>query len=173
MRIVRSKIALTRDEDRLLRKLYIQWRIPRGQFKKHPEYLSEFVKLWNQLSGRDDEDLAVYHYIESEQKHKDRLPEPWPTFNGAYRRLEPMANVVTPEAAKVLRSLYILHVVPLDIGTDGLCYRTDLLELLSNEFYKQTKIRVPGMLLAAFIETEARARGGAHCAVSDSAISKK
>lgn len=68
-----------------------------------------------------------------------------------------MANIVTPETAKVVRDLYVLHIIPLDIGTDAICFRSDLVELLAREFYKRTRIRVPGMLLAAWIENERKA----------------
>ena len=154
----KKPIALKADEDALLRKLYKQWRIPRGQLKSHPDYLAEFVKLWNKLSGRSDPDSDVLHYIETQQKKTKRLPEPWPVFDGAHKRLPPVNIMMSVELIEVLRDLYLTYVLPLKIGTDSLSYRDELVQTLSDEFARRTGHHVPGILLAAKIENERKRR---------------
>jgi hypothetical protein len=161
-------LSLQRDEDRLFRKLYIKWRIPRGQFKKHRDYLSEFVRAWNQLSGRSDTDSDVLHYMETQQKITSRLYEPWPKFDGAHKRLPPLVTVMSEEHLTALRALYASVVLPVDIGSDGLSYRDDLMDSLSKEFFKLTNLSVPGPVLAAICESERK--GGRLPTIRDSAF---
>jgi hypothetical protein len=153
----KTPMRLSVADDQLFRGLYVRWRIPRGQYKKNADYLAEFTGLWNNLSGRHDSAHDVLHYMETQQKITSRLAEPWPTFKGEHRRLPPVADVITPAHAAVVRQLYILHILPLEIGTDSLSYRPELVDLLASEFFKATRINVPGMLLASWIETQRKA----------------
>ena len=150
----KKPIRLQLDEDQLFRKLYVQWRIPRGQFKKNPDYLKEFTTTWNSLSGRSDTPTDVLHYMDTKQKQTKRLAEPWPVFKGAHKRLEPVSEVISEAHMAVLRELYKTIVLPQDVGTEGLLYHESIINELQAEFFKQTKISVPGMLLAARIEDE-------------------
>lgn len=147
-------IRLQRDEDQLLRTLYTQWRLGRAQYKKRPDYLAEFTRVWNALSGRDDDPIDVYHYIETQQKITKRLEVPWPTFKGAHKRLPPLKDVFGPEGTLALISLYQQHVQPLEIGTDSLMFHPEVTEMLSKEFFKATGIDVPGAMLVAKLEQE-------------------
>jgi hypothetical protein len=158
----RKPIPLTKGEDDLFRKLVIQWRIPRGQFKKHPEYLDAFTQLFNDMSGNNYTSVEIYHYMELQQKITGRLEVPWPTFGGAHKRLPSVANNLTTAHMQVLRSLWRKFIMPLGLGTDAFAYRDDLVQLLTREFEKATKLKVPGMMLASIIETE-RKRGNWLC----------
>lgn len=151
---MKMPIALGADEDHLLRKLYKQWRIPRGQYKSHPDYLSKFVEQWNMLSGRTDPDSDILHYFDTQQKKTKKLPEPWPTFDNKHRKLPPAKILLSPDQMDHLRDIYLTHVLPLKIGTDGLTYRDELLKVIEKDFAKRTGHHIPGMLLAAKIEKE-------------------
>jgi hypothetical protein len=154
----RKPIPLRKDEDKLLRKLYKQWRIPRGQYKKHPDYLAAFTEMFNRLSGNSYDPVQIYHYIETQQKITARLDEPWPTFDGAHKVLPPVETVLNEAHLLVLRQLWIEHVIPLGLGTDAAANRADIVEMIAREFTRLTGLRVPGMLLAMIAETK-RKRG--------------
>lgn len=150
----RIAIRLTRDLDQMLRRQYKQWRIPRGQLKSHPDYLDAFTEEFNGRAGTNFASSEILHYIDTQQKITARLEEPWPTFAGAHKVLPPVANVFTHEHLAVLKGLWREHIMPLNLGTDGFAYRDNLVELLASRFEKATKLKVPGMILAARIETE-------------------
>ena len=148
----KKPIPLGREEDALLRSLYSQWRIPRGQFKKHPELLGKFVEKWNLLSGRSDHAHDVLHYIETKQKASGRLPDPWPSFDGAHKRLEPPNVHLSREQWDILADLYEKLVIPLRIGTDKLTYSEELLDSLTSQFSRRARVFVHGLVLASLIE---------------------
>lgn len=147
-------IRLQKDEDQLFRKLYVQWRIPRGQYKKHPDYLAEFTAVWNDLAGRRDSPIDVLHYMDTKQKQTKRLYEPWPVFKGAYKKLEPVSQVLSEAHMLMLRGLYQQIVLPAHVGTEGLLYQDAVIEELAAAFKKATGLFVPAMMLAARIEAE-------------------
>jgi hypothetical protein len=150
----RKKIPLRPDEDRLLRKLYIQWRIPRGQYKSHPVELAAFVQLFNNLSGLSYSALEVLHYIETQQKAGERLKPAWPTFDGNHKKLAPMDKTLSDEEMAALREIWHEHVLPMNIGTDKATFIDSLVTLLEREFAKRTRHMIPGIMLLAIVENE-------------------
>ena len=145
-------IPLSGDEDQLLRKLYKTWKIPRGQYRKHPDYLEKFTDMWNRLSGRRDSAADVIHYVDTQQKIKNRLPEPWPTFDGAYKTLDSPDDALTPAHTEVLCAIYAEHILPLGVGSDSLTYHEDLLALIAREFTASTGLHIVGIVLASYLE---------------------
>lgn len=145
-------MPLSGDEDQLFRKLYTSWQIPRGQYKSHPGYLEKFTEMWNRLSGRNDSADDVYHYMETKQKTTKRLPEPWPTFNGVFKKLDPPDIALAPAHTIVLCDLYRKHILPLGVASDSLAFREDLLNVLARGFAKRTGLNIVGMVLASVLE---------------------
>lgn len=150
----RKPIRLTKDQDHYLRKQYKQWGIPRGQYKSHWDYMEAFTERFNAMMGCSFTPNEVYHYIETQQKITSRLEVPWPRFEGAHKRLPPIASVLTPAHLKALRTIWRRFIAPRNLGTDAVAYCEELVQLLSHEFYKATKLHVPGMVLLSAVENE-------------------
>ena len=150
-------MQLSEAERELLRSLYVEWRHPRGHYKRSPSLLAAFTQLWNRLAERADEETQLLRYMDNQQKTKGNS---WPVFNGKHRQL-PAASASTAtlsdEQLKVLRNLYILLVVPEDVGTEGLVYQSEILERLTSAFRDETGQEVNPLVLAAIIEEKRKA----------------
>jgi hypothetical protein len=151
-------IRLSPEEDALLRKIYVQFRIPRDQYKRRPEELAAFIHRWNKLSGRDDEPGEVIRYIRNQQKAKSRLPVPWPTFKGTHKRAPEPSVHLDDKQLTALREIYAEIVIPLKIGVDMVEANEELCSRLSKEFAKRTGLIVPELTLVAIAEDK-RKRG--------------
>ncbi|HEX4146942.1 MAG TPA: hypothetical protein VHY91_25820 [Pirellulales bacterium] len=154
----KKPIPLPAPDDSLLRTVYVQFRIPRDQFKKRPEDLATFAAVFNQLSGRHEEAVDLLHYIQTRQKAAGRLPVPWPTFDGNHQRAPALTHTLDEDKLQVLREAYEKIVLPHRIGTDSVLWNVDIMKSLAAEFSRRTGQVVPGVTLLAIAE-ERRKRG--------------
>lgn len=151
-------IRLTTEEDGLLRKIYVQFRIPRDQYKRRPKDASAFISRWHKLSGRDDEMEQVVRYMKNQQKATARLQEPWPTFNGSHKRAPDSARELSKEQLVILRDIYEALVLPLGLGVDAVEADADLCSTIAKQFAKHAGLVVPAMELVSIAEDK-RKRG--------------
>jgi hypothetical protein len=153
-------MRLPRDEDALLRQLYLDFRIPIDQYRKpqrHAE-LAGFVRAWNEATGRDDSPEDVLHYMMTMRKRGKKGPG-WPTFNGNYEPLAgPRSEVLSEDQWNHLREVYAELFITQEIGSDELAFNGGLRTALARAFHQRTGRRISGELLHALIEAK-RKRG--------------
>jgi hypothetical protein len=153
-------MRLPRDEDALLRQLYLDFRIPIDQYRKpqrHAE-LAAFIQTWNDATGRSDAADEVLRYMMNQRKSGEKGPG-WPTFDGDYDPLAgPRPEVLTEEQWNHLREIYTEMFITARIGSDELAFNGGLRTALAREFHRRTGRRVSGELLHALIEAK-RKRG--------------
>jgi hypothetical protein len=153
-------MRLPRDEDALLRQLYVEFRIPTDQYVKpqrHAE-LRGFVRAWNDATGRDDAPEDILRYMVNMRKSGRKGPG-WPTLDGDYERLAgPRSEVLTEAEWNHLRGAYAELFIANEIGSDQLAYSSELRANLARAFFLRTGRRVSGELLHALIEAK-RKRG--------------
>ena len=154
----RKPIRLGEHEDSLLRSVYVHFRIPRDQFKKRPEDLAAFTRMFNRLSGRHDESQELIRYMQNQQKAKRRLKTPWPTFDGTHKRSPALSGTLDVDEMEALRDAYQRIVLPLDLGVDAVFWHQDVLNDLADEFARLTGKIVPGFSLAAIAEEKRKRR---------------
>jgi len=152
MPIRKKPIGLSEHDDRLLRAIYVQYRIPRDQYKRRPEDLEMLTETFNRLSGRSDSGADLIHYIQTKQKAKRRLKVPWPTFNGDHKRAPAVSGHLTSEQMEALREAYQAIVLPLSLGVDALVWNEEVADALAAEFTRRTGRIVPGLVLIAIAE---------------------
>ncbi len=153
-----NPISLNPEEDGILRKLYVRFRIPRDQYKRRPKDLAALIRQWNKLSDRNDVAGQVIRYITNKQKAKRRLPVPWPTFDGNHQKAETCSSYLDDKQLAILREIYEVLIVPLGLGVDGVTANGQLCDELSKQFGKRAGIVVPGLTLVSIAEDE-RKRG--------------
>lgn len=151
-------IRLSADEDGLLRNLYVQFGIPRDQYKKRPAELSLLERSWKNLSGRSDSGPELVRYIQNQQKAKQRLAVPWPTFNGAHKRAPSFSDSMDKDRMEALKTAYENAVLPHGLGDDAVFWNSEIVEALAKEFSRLTGTIVPGYALLVIAE-EKRKRG--------------
>jgi hypothetical protein len=153
-------MRLPRDEDALLRQLYVEFRIPTDQYAK-PERQAElagFVRAWNDATGRDDEPDEIKRYMVNMRKSGKEGPG-WPTLDGNYERLAgPRTEALTESEWNHLRGAYAELFIDNEIGSDQLAFNGGLRSSLAEAFFRRTGKRVSGELLHALIEAN-RKRG--------------
>lgn len=147
----RKTIPLFDHEDRLLRRLYKEFRIPSDQYEKRPEDFALFVATWNDLSERHDSPGDILHYIKTKRKQTKRLKIPWPTFDGTHERAPRVGGMLGDGEWHALRGIYARVVLARGLGTDNIAYDEELQEELSTAFAKATGRVIPGLLLSAMI----------------------
>lgn len=149
-------IRLSRDEDRLLRSLYVQLRIPRDQFKKRPQDADFLERAWHNLSGRSDPWQELVRYMQNQQKAKERLiargEEPWPVFDGNHKRAPALTSMLDDADMEALKSAYEQTVLPLALGTDAVMWNDEVVSSLEREFARLAGKRIPGLILVAVAE---------------------
>lgn len=151
-------IRLSENEDALLRRLYVNFRIPRDQYKKRPEDLAALEKTWCDLSGRSDAGTELVRYIQNQQKAKRRLKVAWPVFDGMHERSPAISGTLSDEQMAALKIAYASTILPLGLGTDAAIWNDEVVIALASEFMRLTGRIIPGILLLAIAE-EKRKRG--------------
>jgi hypothetical protein len=154
----KKPIPLGKHEDRLLRRLYVGFKVPTDQFKKRPEDLEKFMEMWNNLAERADAPETILHYMVTKRKAGKKLTPRWPVFGGKHRTAPSTAELLNEKEWVILRQVYSDEILSLGLGTDNLAFRPDLCDLLEQEFARRAGRIVPGLLLAAAIEAK-RKRG--------------
>lgn len=147
----RKTIPLFKHEDKLLRRLYVDTKIPTDQFERRPDDLANFVEIWNGLAERHDSVDDVLHYMRTKRKQTRRLPEPWPTFDGAHERAPSLNGLLSEHEWEVLREIYERLVLSRELGTDNLGHDEALCDELATSFAKRTRRCIPGLILSAAI----------------------
>jgi hypothetical protein len=158
MTALSKPISLTPEEDGILRKLYVQFGIPRDQYKRRPEDLIALTRRWNKLTGRHDEPGELIRYIKNQQKATKRLAEPWPTFKGSHKKAPALSTQLDEKQLDALREIYEEIVLPLGIGMDLLEANQEVVDQIAKRFAKRTGKIVPGLTLISIAE-EKRKRG--------------
>jgi len=151
-------LRLPRDDDGLLRHLYLEFRIPIDQYKKPQRQaeLAGFIRAWNDASGRDDKAEEIVRYMENQRKSGKR-GRGWPTFNGDYEPLaSPRTECLSEPQWGHLKAIYVELVVSKEIGRDQLAYLPELRAAIAREFNRRTGRHVSGDLLAALIEAKCK-----------------
>jgi hypothetical protein len=136
-----KSIKLQPHEDHLLRQLHRESRIPVDQWAQRPRFMTRFVNLWHDLSGRNDTIDELRHYILTKRKQKK-----WFRFGDDYDPLKsPGEEDFTAAEWEALRLAYI----EINKGRDQYAADPDLRDLLADKFHERTGRYVSGERLYA------------------------
>ena len=150
----RRSIPLTPEENSLLQKLYLIYRIPSDQYRRRPEAVTRYLRDWENLSGRVDCWEDICHYIICRRKDKK-----WPTLNGDYLRLaDPDWDVLNAREWAALEDEYRAVVLSREVGSDQLMFDQPMVSELARGFARRTKRSLSGPVLVALIVSR-RKRG--------------
>jgi hypothetical protein len=142
----------------LLRRLYVQFKIPTDQFKRRPEDFQNFVQMWNDLSGRSDTAGDVLHYMVTKRKAGARLNPRWPVFDGNHRTAPSTSHLFNEKEWAIIEEIYRREILSLGIGTDSLAFDEELADRVAEAFARRTGRIIPPLIVAAAIEAR-RKRG--------------
>lgn len=72
--------------------------------------------------------------MRTKRKQTRRLPEPWPTFDGAHERAPSLNGLLSEHEWEVLREIYERLVLSRELGTDNLGHDEALCDELATSF---------------------------------------
>lgn len=147
----RPCIKLTPPEKRTLEELYIRRRVPTDQFKERRDELVALVEEWCKLAGRVELVDEVARYMINRRKNHD-----WPTL-GENHVPSLKHEELSADEADILVQIYVEHVLVFGRASDILASDEQIRDLVSREFAGRTNRIVPGLRLAANIETMRKA----------------
>jgi hypothetical protein len=136
MPIRHKSIKVLPHEKKLLIELYLKWRTPIEQFESRPDDLTQFTREWNKLSGRNDAESGVLHYMRTQRKQGF-----WVRLDGNHRPA-PKLPVISAEDTEILVALFEEHVSILGSGSDIVAYEDGIADLLMKKFRAQTGRRL-------------------------------
>jgi hypothetical protein len=124
----KKKINLLPHERDALVKIYLEFRIPIGQFQKRPAEMDAFVNEWRRRTGRNDTAGELIHYMRNQRKQK------------LWVRLEDKALKAPPheqfsaDEVELLVELYGKYVIAAGDGSDVLDQEPEVAQNIAKEF---------------------------------------
>lgn len=153
--MLRRSISLSPDDEVLLQTMYYEANIPTDQFARRPRRLREFVRVWNEGTGRNDSPEEVLHAMITRRKRPKDRPGRLEPLGPKHKRLRsPGADILTEEQWIVLDAIYL----DLGVGSDNFVFDPDLKRQLVDEFLRRTRDHIPATKLVAALV--ARRKGG-------------
>ena len=149
---LQKAILVQPDEKRMLETMYVRRRTTIEQYEELPDQLDALTKDWNSKTGRRDLPRELLHYMRTRRKAGQ-----WVQLKGKQRK-RPQHRTFTAEETEILVDIYREHVLPLELGSDGIGYDNEISELIAREFAMRTNSRVPAHELIAKL-TRLRKRG--------------
>jgi hypothetical protein len=153
MGVRRHSIALSPHEREILKHLYLEYRIPSDQYRRRPKELARFVRRWNDISERSDEQGEVLHYVVTKRKNGE-----WVRLEGNHERLPAMEpDFLTDEEWLALEAAYDEVLISRNLGSDNLAYSDSLAKEIGKEFAKRARrVVLPALLFSAIMAKRKR-----------------
>jgi hypothetical protein len=111
-----------------LKKLYLKWRIPIGQFQRRPVELDAFMTEWRSLTGRTDAAGEIVHYMRNQ-----RQQALWVTLGDKALPAPPLAKF-TADESEILVELFKKYVTAAGEGSGVLDQEPEIAQNIANEF---------------------------------------
>lgn len=141
----RKTLPLAREDDALLRLLYLQWKIPTDQFARRPEDMDAFTKNWNNLAGRSDSSIELLHYIVTKRKNGQ-----WVRLGEDHQEMPDRQHAaLSGEDCMILDEIY----EDLQIPSDRLVVDNEASTRFAQEFARRTGKIIPPIILSATMVT--------------------
>lgn len=128
MAIRRSSIKLLEHELKLLKEMFLTWRIPIDQFDSRPDELAQFTEVWNDATGRNNSGSELVHCMKTFRKRGL-----WVRLDGNYSSAPPLPEL-SAEETEALVDIFYEHVTMLENGSDVLSYDDEISTLIAKEF---------------------------------------
>lgn len=148
----RKSIRVQAHEKKALIHLYSEAAIPIDQYEQRVEELSQLNQDWQKITGREDSDQDVLHYMRSQRKQGK-----WVKLNGKHTK-KPKAMDFSPEETEILVKLFETNMADCELGSDNLAYDCELAAAMAKEFSIEIGRLVPPHELATKL-TAIRKRG--------------
>ncbi len=139
-------IRLSTGERNLLVEHYLTNRIPIDQFEKRPQDLKRFVMEWADISGRNDSQEDLIHFMKTQRKCKK-----WVTFEGDHLKSPSLHGTLTDDETRILVDIYEENVASVGLGSDCLSHDSEIAALIEKEFYHRTRRKVAATILTAIL----------------------
>ena len=133
----RKCIRVQAHEKKALIHLYSEAAVPIDQYEQRVEELSLLNQDWQKITGREDSDQDVLHYMRSQRKQGK-----WVKLNGKHTK-KPEAMDFSPEETEILVKLFESNMADCELGSDNLAYDYELAAAMAKEFSIEIGRRVP------------------------------
>jgi len=150
----KKSIALSPDEDRLLRIYHRQSGIPDGQFLKRPKFFKQFIDGWNQATERNDTPEEIHHYIQTRRKRPKGRPGRWEPLGDECKKLRSQSVELLSSAEWDLVDQFYAEY---DVSADRLLFEKSIREEFTNLVNSMTGKQIPDIILVTAVISRRKA----------------